>query len=330
MKGLFYLLILVFAIAFACDTQSDELQPDLQKDSLDNKTKDGKYYELAVRPETTNNAIAATGNFHYAYLDTRVVSKATLLVFLGGTRSVPSQYHLFCRTAADMGYHVVNIDYPNLVPGTVCRDEGSDCYEHYHNEMWFGTDVSERIEIDESNSLTGRIVSLLSYLHNTEPDLGWDQYINGSDLQWEKLVIAGHSQGGGHSTYLGYQKMVNRIISFAAPNDYNEDTHHATNWLRTAPVTPLSKFYVLNHASDEIVSPGEQYQILKDMGLLNLGDTIHINQEKQFMTHALITTLSPNPEAEVGRLKHNSMIVDNVIPTSDRSIILSAWQFLLE
>ena len=329
MRGFFHLTVLT--ILFAC-SGSDDPKPEniITPDEVLNK-QEGKYYEIAVSPESTDPSISSSGNSHYAYRDTRVESNHRLLVFLGGTRSAPSQYHKFCRTAADLGYHVINIDYPNSIPGTICREETSDCYVRYHSEMWFGENMSDRIDIDENNSLINRIVSLLKHLDVADPTLGWSEFLQDGDLDWTKLFISGHSQGGGHAIFIGYEMKVARIISFAAPNDFNINTHHAATWLSNTPATSLTNFYIMEHSSDEIVSPEEQYQILKDMDLLTLGDTVYVSGESEFTTHALITNLSPNPAAETGRLKHNSMIVDAVIPAGEHeaAVIINAWKYLL-
>ena len=46
-----------------------------------------------------------------------------LFVFLPGTGGVPTSNQLLLSTAADLGYHVIGLSYPNSTAvGTRCRD----------------------------------------------------------------------------------------------------------------------------------------------------------------------------------------------------------------
>jgi hypothetical protein len=332
MKASLISIIMVLTVFTGCQ-QDDEPASEKEVTPLPKETiNDGVYHEYEIAPDITDPNIKNTGNNQFAYRDGRTASNHSLLVFLGGTGSSPSQYHLFCRTAASMGYHVLNVDYLNTIPGTVCRsDDDTECYSKYHHEMWFGNNTSEKINVDEANALTNRLTKFLTHLDTAHPEQGWSEYIKNGSLDYENLVVAGHSQGGGHATFIGYQVRVKKIISVAAPNDFDPEAGHSALWLLQSPATPIEYFYVLNHHRDEIVSPAEQYRIVKEMHLLDLADTVHLSiTRRTYESHVLISDFDPNQNATTGRLKHNSIIVDAIIPDGEAGqAILASWKFLL-
>jgi hypothetical protein len=334
MKAILYFIFITLVVVFVRCQSDDESEsekiPTHQSDQKD--INDGAYHEYEITPNITDANIKDTGNNQFAYLDNRATSNNSLLIFFGGTGSSPSQYHTFCRTASSLGYHVLNLDYLNTIPGTVCRsDENADCYGKYHREMWLGDDTSEKVSVNESNALTNRIVKFLYYLNSAHPEQRWSDYIQDGALNYASIILAGHSQGGGHATFIGYNVRVKRVISFAAPNDYDPEADHAASWLLQVPATPIENFYIMNHHRDEIVSPAEQYRIAEEMHLLDPVDTVHLSQSMQiYDSHVLISDFEPNKNATIGRLKHNSMIVDAIIPEAEAGqTILAAWKFLL-
>jgi hypothetical protein len=327
----FVVFILIVILLLVRCSKPHDIIPATDGDSIETHPV-GKYIEYEITPTITDPDIKETGNKHYAYLDTRIANKNTLLIFLGGTGSSPAQYHLFCRMASSLGYHVINIDYLNTIPGTVCRgSDDSECYSNYHHEMWFGVNVSDKLNVSKSNSLENRIVKLLTYLQTTHPEESWSKYITSGLPDYRNIVVTGHSQGGGHVTFIAFKAEVKKVISFSAPNDFLPDEDHSATWLRNTPVTHIQNFYVLNHSGDEIVSPAEQYQIVSEIGLLHFSDTVHLHVTTlPDDSHVLISDFDPNQNAVTGRLKHNSTIVDAVIPEGEAGkAILNSWIYLL-
>jgi hypothetical protein len=41
------------------------------------------------------------------------------------------------------------------------------------------------------------LLKLLIYLHAQNATLGWDRYYSGSNINWNKITVGGHSQGAG-------------------------------------------------------------------------------------------------------------------------------------
>jgi hypothetical protein len=238
---------------------------------------------------------------------------------------------MFCQTAAALGYHVININYPNAVSVRVCSSkEDFSCFEKFREEILFGINASNYVQVDPDNCIQNRILKLVRYLHQQHPDQHWDQYYDES-LRYERFVIAGHSQGGGHAAYLASKFELHRLIVLSSPNDYSEVYGQSAGWCRAEFKTPASRLYGLNHKRDEIVSPTQQYTIWSDINMLSIADTCSADSDKFKTSRALITNFDPNVNASFGRLKHNVPAMDVTFPEGSKGEQLKkVWQYLLE
>lgn len=81
------------------------------------------------------------------------------------------------------------------------------------------------VRVDES--IAGRALLTLRYLAAADPAGGWNDYFTPGDpgvhpetqLVWNKMVVAGHSQGGGHAAAIGRLFSVARVIQLASTCD---------------------------------------------------------------------------------------------------------------
>jgi hypothetical protein len=287
-------------------------------------------YEYQVLPQATNERITSSSEPHYAYLDTHTPPRGKLLVFLSGTDSYPQHYRLFSETAASLGYHVVNLNYLNAQPVSKCFQEtDEDCFARFHEEVIFGNPVSDFVNVDSTNSIYNRTLTLLIYLDQQYPEQEWSQFFNASTLHYEKLVFAGHSQGGGHAAYFAQKFSIDRLIVFAAPNDYSEKYGHPAAWCESDFATSPERFFGLLHKRDEIVSTSYQYAVWSSIGFLSASDTTSADASSFTSSQALVTNYEPNPNA-TQRLKHNVPVRDDAIPTgSEGEHLISVWKYLL-
>jgi hypothetical protein len=294
-------------------------------------TPTGAYYEYRILPQQTDILIKSSTEPHFAYRDTRIPPKNKLLVFIGGTRSYPSYFQSFCRTASSLGYHVININYPNTVSVRVCSDKTDlTCFEKFREEILFGSSQSSYVAVDVNNCITNRIKKLLVYLHKKYPLQGWNQYYTTTALNYYKFVVAGHSQGGGHAAYLAFKYPLDRLIVLSSPNDYSEVYSRTAAWCRGTFRTSYTRFYGLMHKRDEIVPPSQQYAVWKDMRMLISADTASADKSTYKYYKALYTNYDPNPTATYGKLKHNVPAMDVTIPAGTNGAQLKkVWIHLL-
>ncbi len=168
---------------------------------------------------------------------------------------------------------------------------------------------------------------LLNYLATNYPQEGWEQFISGGEVQWNKITTAGHSQGGGHAGFAAKNFLVERSIMIAASDWVAGQT---ADWIRQAGPTPEENYYGFIHEQDlpaaSVIMP-----TWEDYGILNFGTPVNVdNTEPPYdNVHGLLTDL-PVP-ANVR--PHNFVIVDFYTPNADdyESYIYSpAWNYLLE
>jgi hypothetical protein len=329
----------LFLLAIIGLTSCSDDAPDVTNKPADKSAADtvqaaaeGAYYEYKILPQTTDVAIKASSEPHYAYLDTRISLKYKLVLFIGGTKSFPSAFQQFCKTASGLGYHVINVNYPNTISTLVCADKtDTGCFENFRKEILFGSNTSGYVNVDPTNSIVNRALKLLQYLHQQHPTQGWNRYFTGNTLNYSSIIAAGHSQGGGHAAYLAYLYPMSRLVMLSAPADYSEKYMKPAPWCSRYFKTPRNQFFGLMHKRDEIVLPSEIYAIWKAMGMFAATDTSSADKPTYINYKALYTNYDPNPAAPTARLKHNVPAMDITLPAGDKGVQLKkVWVHMLK
>lgn len=234
---------------------------------------DPQNVSVLVQPVKTNDSFASFEKEHFIVRNDQIHLN-TLFLFIGGSFSTPKNYNFVCEHAASLGLDVISLSYPNDV-ATAPLGESSDpmIFDNYRDEICFGNQVSNVVDVNAANSINSRTIKLLQYLNIEYPTQNWSQYLSESNtLRWEKIVVAGHSQGSGHAGYLGKKNLVDRVIMFSGPNDYNTTNDEPANWLTQNGATPLNKHYSLLHVQDEIVPFTNQVNNLRGLGILTASE----------------------------------------------------------
>jgi hypothetical protein len=315
---------LIFSLAFISGCKKD--------DTAGTTKPAPALYEYLIAPSTTNPAIVTYNNSHYVCVDTRVTLKNKLFVFLPGTTGFPEAYKLIVKKAASLGYHSIGLMYPNNSDIYVASGSSPDntMFGKCRKEIFDGTDQTSAISINSDNCIKNRLYKLLVYLKNTYPSLNYQQYINGTEPYWSKIVIAGHSQGGGHAFYISKVVGVDRAISFASI-DWNALLGKSADWVKTTGVTPVSKLYSINSTADEIFSYANVQTQLNDMGLSGSPVSIDNNASPYSASHRLITSATPALLVLVPN--HNVSSLDAYVPKDLLGNVApsfsNAWTYLI-
>ncbi|MDQ3535574.1 MAG: DUF3089 domain-containing protein [Bacteroidota bacterium] len=240
--------------------------------SPDNST--GENVTILVQPNLTDANYSLTDNSHYVVRNSKTHLNK-LLLFIGGSFSSPNDYSFICEHAASIGLDVISISYPNGIPAAFLASNSDQfIFDNYRDEICLGNQVSNEVSVNNLNSIITRATKLIQYLKNTYPDQNWGQYLTSlNNLQWDKIIIAGHSQGAGHACYLGKKRLADRVVMFSGPNDYSTHYNSPANWVLVSGLTPLSKQYALLHTQDEIISYEFQVSNLKGLGILSTSET---------------------------------------------------------
>jgi hypothetical protein len=217
---------------------------------------------LFVAPQITDSQIDQNLQNHYAAINRGVAAKNQLFVFFPGTGGVPFNYQEIVNTAADGGFHAVGLTYPNTeAVNELCGGAGNsnlDCYAQIRLEIKDGTDRTNLVNVNRPNSIENRLLKLLIYLRAQRPNENWGQFlIDDATINWTKIVVSGHSQGGGHAGIIARFHPVLRAVMFAAM-DFNGAANAPANWIALPETTPNAsapdKFWGFSHRRDEFVN----------------------------------------------------------------------------
>jgi len=298
--------------------------------STGNEGGTGALQTYKVLPTDTDSNMADTNKPHYAFVDTSKKLKGKLVVFFGGTNSAPSQYQAFPEAAASLGYHVIDLNYLNTITTLDCKDaDDVNCFTNYHEEIIFGNDVSTLVDVNAGNSIVNRLMKLLQYLHQHHPQDGWAQFFTDNSLNYQKFVMAGHSQGGGHAAYLAYKFEVDRLIMFCSPADYSDKYSSPASWCTETFATPSEKFYGLMHRRDDTVPPEDTHAVWQSMKLLADADTVSADGSSYENFRALSTNLDADPTS-TSHSTHDVPVMDKAKPASnDYAHLKEVWNYLL-
>lgn len=274
-----------------------------------------------VLPLQTDINYVAVQDSHLVVRNT-VTNINKLFLFIGGTGSNTQSYQTISNFAGNLGYDVINLSYENNVAAaSLANSSDSLVFDKYRQEVCYGTPTSADVAVDTLNSIYTRTVKLINYLNTTYPTQNWNQYlINSTTLDWTKIAVGGHSQGGGHACYFAKYNNVERVLMFSSPNDYSNYFSNAANWLRTPGITPINKHFAYLSLLDEVIAFNKQLVNLQGLGLYPFYDTtyVDISSSPYSNSHCLYTTQTPG----LAILYHNS--------TTKFSILNNAvWTYLL-
>jgi predicted esterase len=130
---------------------------------------------------------------------------ANLLVFFPGTGGDPNMSLPFLIAGANAGYRVIGLMYDNGVsdPQTCGPNPDPACSDRFREKRIFGDAESADIDDLPNESIENRLMKLLHYLDQLQPDQHWGRYLTSGLPNWSRIAVAGHSQGGGVAAYIG-------------------------------------------------------------------------------------------------------------------------------
>ena len=282
---------------------------------------------LAVLPSDTDPRISQFNSPHLAWLpDGR--ARNQLLVFLPGTGGKPEKglFHPFAATAAGLGYHVVALMYAdNVAAQKKCApSDDPDAYMKFRNAIIRGGAIGPHRAIPPQDSIESRLEQLLIYLDAQYPERGWGQYLlkPKGGVRWRMVVVAGQSQGGGHSYMLGKSHEVARVLMFGSPKDYSSRFNAPAKGFDSHTKTPLNRFFAYNHIRDNGngCTHEQQMKVLRQIGLPALG-VADADNPRPFYGHARV--LYTNADLGNSTKFHGSVLKGSL------SVNRPVWKYML-
>jgi hypothetical protein len=255
-----------------------------------------------------------------------------LFVFLPGTGGTPEMYKLILRSGASRGFHALGINYPNpTAVGVLCEATlDPNCYIDVRREIITGTSLSALVNVDGPNSIVTRLTETVTYLNQNHPQEGWGQYLLGNgQLDWSKVVLAGHSQGGGHAGVMAKMFSMSRVVYFASPADWDFNTPAA--WIDLPNVTPASRQYGFTHLEDDLVPIEKLSVIWPTLGLGTMASAVLVDGKSTSTfgnSHIFVT--SATPRAGGISPDHGATVLDMATPLTGNGtpVFDPVWAFL--
>jgi len=294
---------------------------------------------IQVLPGATDPAITNFNFPHTIYVNREIVvshktdlpaDRHQLLLFIpgthvpGGPRGGKGPFQ-FLQLAANLGYRVVNLTYPDeTAAAQVCNDDKDPlAFESFRLSIIAGGS-SPHIQISRTDSIENRLIKLLLLLKQVRPLEHWEQFLSEEgSIKWESIVAAGQSQGGGHAALIAIKHPVARVICTGAPKDYSHALNKPAAWYLEASATPKSRFFAFNHLQDRMgnCSLQQQMENLRALGLNEFGAAADVDTEKPPYHHArILTTNYPGGQVSSGEA-HTSVIANEVFK--------DVWSYML-
>jgi len=285
--------------------------------------------EYWVTPSTTDPAITSYNATHFVSVQTGGILRNILFVNIPGTNRTPSQCKVIAQKAVAMGYHAISLTYPNQTAGNpLCGPTGdTTCHVRLRREVIDGVDRHPSIAITPTNSIINRLRKLLIYMNNAQPTQGWGQYLVNGQINWAKVIIAGHSQGGALAGVIGRYYPVRRIIMFSMVDFLNNGK--IPSWEKLT--FNNANYYSLINMNDELVPWAKVNAVWTAAGWKAYGNYVNVdwNPSPYNNSHLLISTYKPTSTSIDPY--HNMTGVDSYFPkySTGKYVYEKAWEYLL-
>lgn len=296
---------------------------------------------IQIRPGATDPAITAFDP-HTIYVNREIVmshqpglpaDRHELLLFIPGTHRPGTPRggigpSAFLEIAANQGYHVINLIYPDEISAaTVCNnDRDPSAFELFRMAIITGGS-SRHLTISRTDSIENRLIKLLLSLKRMRPKEHWEQFLDDSGgIRWESIAVAGQSQGGGHAALIAIKHRVARVICTGAPKDYSHALNRPAAWYSEASATPKDRFFAFNHLQDRAgnCSLEQQMENLRALGLDRFGAPANVDTEKPPYRHARIFTTN-YPGTKIQPMDAHV----SVISVKNADVFKDVWRYML-
>lgn len=271
---------------------------------------------ITINPALTGDGIEMIHSGHLAMYYPEVKNVHKLFVMIVGTGGSATDMAAIIDSIALMGYNTLSLDYKNNVITTVCNNSrDSACFDKFRQEIMFGTPVSDSVNVDTPNSIVNRLKKVLQFLAKEDSLGNWGEYIKGNKIQWNKIVVGGHSQGAGHAAFIGKKFNVSRVLIFSGPQDYRVAFNSPAAWLSGKSVTPKKRYYAFLHIKDQFDVTRQLANCAKVMGQAK-PDSVHVGPG---------VTIDTDKHILVNSIETNNAHMSTLLPQ-----FKNVWEFMLK
>lgn len=289
-----------------------------------------------VAPSVTGTGIDDRFGQHVVARNPAVSANGLLFVFFPGTGANPGNYRLIVQAAANNGFAAIGLAYPNdsTVTGACLGRGDADCTRKIREETLSGADTSPLVAVNPANAVQGRLLALLRYLAQQQPQNGWDRFFDANgNLLWSLIRTGGHSQGGGTAVFASKRFLVDRSCFFASPADTTDGQTAVAPWVQAPGATGGARLFGFGHLQDGIVPPATAQAEWAALQLGSLGPLTSVDgAAAPYGASHTLTTNAPRPNllGLPGLAFHNIVVVDASTPTDAAGLpgYRKVWQYL--
>jgi hypothetical protein len=294
-------------------------------------------FDELVRPSATDASIRTFDNPHGVDFPSGKIRRNELLLFITGTQPAEKKGEAqkpgarrFCKNAALSGYHVIFLEYPNDVSAAdACRNSRDrDAYSAFRWALIEGG-RNQYVDVPRAESIENRTVKLLTYLQREHPAQNWMQFVLGGQIAWQKVAVAGQSQGGGHAAIIATRYLVARVLCFGAPKDFSFYFDEPAKWYESS-VTPLNRYFAFNNTQDKQGCNYPQLlRNLKALGIDKVNGIADVDKEARPFHRARVLFTSWPGTPTNSKTAHGSMISDAHLDKKGVPIFKQVWWYML-
>ena len=206
---------------------------------------------VSVIPGWTDPSIETVHGPSIAVYNPAIDTLHKLILFLVGTGGSATPTWTMDSIYASMGYYAITLDYEdNVVAASLGNDSDTTAFGDYRDEIVTGTQVSNAVNVDSANSILNRFQKLLVYLAQSDTAGNWTQFLQNGEPIWNRIVVAGHSQGSGHAAYIAKMFDVSRVLMFSGPQDFMTFFNRPAPWLYEKGATPPTSYFAFLNQYD--------------------------------------------------------------------------------
>lgn len=185
---------------------------------------------IQTRASVTDANISWELKKHYSFYNPTCPPQNTLVVHLVGSYDNPSSTLLFPSVAANKGFHVVSLKYPNGTAAQSACGGSSDpnCYSNFRKEIIEGFDYSTDVNVDTIDCINNRLLKLLQYLELNNPGQNWSNYFSGNTILWNSINISHLKKGIYFVNVTGENNevYVTKLIKEERGEEFQSNLHH--------------------------------------------------------------------------------------------------------
>jgi hypothetical protein len=209
---------------------------------------------LLIPPRLTDDRLAEAEPPHLVIYE-RDAQNAPLLVWLPGTGGKPAPGpQLFYGTVLQQGYRLVALSYLDApAVSQVCTAATlaaqPACAEQMRQQRVWGQPQSGLVADRPEDAIVPRLTRLLQFLVRSDAAGHWEPYLDGDEPRWDRIVLAGQSQGGGMAAFMAQTRRVAGVIMFSGGWDHRPGGDIA-EWYSRPSLTPPRFWHASFHTQE--------------------------------------------------------------------------------